>query len=189
MKSVLASLFTLMVLIAFAGPTRETAMRVLSVDANEYKLVYSSTVIEQVSVKILDYENRVVYQQNVGKTNGFVLPLNFRKAGNGNFTVLVITPEETLKERVVLRRSFVPVEKTIGFDKLDDSVVKITSAMDNEDPVRMVIKNAELRTIFSESLSSGNFSKTYRFENLKEGLVEFYLFQNGRLIERKLLSL
>jgi hypothetical protein len=82
-------------------PTASTSVAVTHVDGSSlYKVYYAAYMQGNVKVSIMDQSGKIVFNERVRKTDGFIRPYNFKNMQAGTYTIEVDNGENKYTKEI-----------------------------------------------------------------------------------------
>ncbi len=155
---------------------------VIKKDANTFRLIYKSEKESNVRVSIYDANDKLVYSENVNKTDGFTRPYNFENLGEGDYTITIEDGSKKQTERVSYREP--KATKALNVIKMNSEEGKfvVMAAGEGEELITVSIYDGEHNLVHkSHETTRGNFSKLYNVKSLKGHLTFEVSNENGEV--------
>jgi DUF2075 family protein len=139
----------------------------------------------------MDENNKTIHTQWVHKTNGFILPVNFKNAASGNYTVEVTTNDGTINQTISYINGNDKVKEMIQLERVENRpYISLKSFMANGDPLKVVIFNKKSEVIFTETLeATKSFERIYKLDGFDSDYVGFSIYSQGNLVKQTTVEL
>ncbi len=190
-KVLLVALLTVISATVFAYVEKEDSevKIVPNKDGKTYRVIFKSSAEENVSVSILDKNQKKIYASNIIKSDGFSKPYDLSNLPVGDYTFLVETESTKFNQKVDLRDI---TESDISLTKLNKSNGKVQLLCFDRShaPLSVFIYDANDDLVYNEVLEEGGvINRIYNLNELKSKNVTFNILSDGRLIKEEKLVL
>ncbi len=137
-----------------------------------FKLYYKGYTSANVTVSIMDQSGKVVYTEQVKKTNGFIRPYNFEGLNAGDYTIQIVNGDSKRVEKV--HYSAGKVDKLVNMVKLaDDGKYLLSVASNGVDHININIYDAKGVSLHTqESLVNKEFAEVINLKGISVFTIE-----------------
>ena len=171
---VLAAVFAMTTLVTFGGdePKKAGVAVVPSKGTEVYKVIYSNETAGNVKVNVFNADGQLLYSKNFSETKGFILPVNFSKAGYGEYRIELVDANGKRSEKVAYEQ-VKPIDN-IRIAKLSAAEGKFLVAVSKPANEKVTVRifdnynnllHNEVKTV------SGDFAQVYTVKNLSGACI------------------
>jgi hypothetical protein len=154
-------------------PTASTSVAVTHVDGSSlYKVYYAAYMQGNVKVSIMDQSGKIVFNERVRKTDGFIRPYNFKNMQAGTYTIEVDNGENKYTKEINYNGG--RIEKLVNLVKIsDDGRYLFSAKVKHQDQITVSVYNKENQLVYSEDRSiQGDFAQVLNLKKLSSFTVE-----------------
>lgn len=153
-----------------AKPVALAGIAVLKSSATSYKLIYKSELQSDVSVRIFDSANSVVFSEVIKMSNGFARPYSFETLPDGRYTIRVDNGSNWLTETIEYKAG--KVEKLAHLTALPGGRYLLSVPGDSDQLLSVYIYDETGKIVYrGQEMVNGDFAQVYKIEDIKGGLT------------------
>ena len=153
---------------AKSDPSSSTNGMTVIREGSTFKLFYKAPEQSNVTVKIYDESNKVIFSESFKESNGFIRPYNFEKLGEGSYTIELKDGNGTKTERIAYAEEKAPekIAKIVQLPGTERYALLVPS--NGAKSLSVEILNEDGISVYSKNQKvNGDYSKLFDLEGLE----------------------
>lgn len=163
------------------NPSLKSEMAIIRKDDNTIKLFYKSSVFTNVKISIRNEANKVVFEETLRNTEGFVRPYNLEKLTQGQYTLEIV--DGSGKQSQLISIGEVQESKMIHVIKLkaEGKFLLTASGMGKEEITVNIYNDAHVLVHNQVNAISGNHAELFNLSKIKGGATFEIVHADGKI--------
>ena len=189
-KNLLAVLLTVIGTTAFANENDASRLTIVPQKGGDaYKLIYQSETPEPVFVSIKDQSGDFILREKFTRTDGFILPVNFRNVKTGTYHVEIKGRKDAVTE-TISHVSKSDLLKSRVFIQNNNGKMGIVGYDLGASDLYVEIYDSKSNLVYNDRINAnGVLNKTFQFEKINSDWVDVEVYHRNDLIAESRVNL